>query len=727
MMVLARFLGVSLLLPILVGAAAVHERPSSAVWQEALERVKAKDHRGAGALLDDLRRRDDFDRAHEAGFLYAVVLHRQERWREAADALEATAAQLPLLADYALYLAAGAHRALDLTPQALATLSRLLEEHPDSRLAGPAARERANLYAAADMLPQAESAYRDYLDRESNAGLRREAMLELAHLLVKRENPAGAEELLRRLWVTWPESLEAARAGDLLASMAGAKPFTPDEQFERALGLYRAGQYGRAAEALAPFLAASSPHAVRARLFTGISRFHLREYARAITLLSPLADRPGPHRDEALYWIGRSHGRLDEPDKAVAAYRRLVATSPRSPWAADALYFTALNHIEDGKPAPAIAALSRLIREHPSSRFGDGALWTRAWLRYQQATLTRALHDLRHLHGRVRSASRLWAQSLYWKARVLEQLGKRREAAEAYGSLLAAPGDEYYYRQQAQHRLRQVGSGAEAVRAAARATIAAMTDDAHLSIPKTQPAAKARLLHGLSLRDEAAEEYWALAGRYADRPDVLEEVCGALLDLGRVERSVWIAKRLLRPMYLQSRSIEPVPRYWNFLYPLGYWDLVKEESARHEVDPFLVVAVIREESAFGERVVSRAGAVGLMQLLPKTADQIIKGDGASSPRPDLESPGTNIRLGTRYLATLLEEFKGNRAHALAAYNAGPHHVRRWLVTRQHRTDDEFIEEIPFTETQQYVKRVLGSYYRYRAQYGESEPVRTVGG
>jgi soluble lytic murein transglycosylase len=234
------------------------------------------------------------------------------------------------------------------------------------------------------------------------------------------------------------------------------------------------------------------------------------------------------------------------------------------------------------------------------------------------------------------------------------------------------------------------------------------------------------LLKELNLREEASEEFWALTRRYGEDRGLLYEACSAFLELGRIEKSLWVAKRLLRPLYAQTRPAEPVPRYWDFLYPLGYWELVKEQSTRYTLDPYLVVALIREESAFGERAVSRAGAVGLMQLLPKTADQIVKAAGGTGESVNLESPTANIKLGTRYLAKMLEEFKGNWVLSLASYNAGPHHVRRWVETRGHRSDDEFIEEIPFSETQQYVKRVLGSYYRYRAQYGALEQTARPG-
>src|SRR5574337_1138217 len=152
------------------------------------------------------------------------------------------------------------------------------------------------------------------------------------------------------------------------------------------------------------------------------------------------------------------------------------------------------------------------------------------------------------------------------------------------------------------------------------------------------------------------------------------------------------------------------------------WGLIQEQSGRYTLDPYLVVALIREESEFGERVVSFSGAVGLMQLLPATANGLVNNAGQSAEPIKLDAPPTNIALGTRYLAMMIQEFKGNWAKALAAYNAGPNQVRRWLERSGNHADDEFVEEIPFAETRAYVKRVLGSYYRYRAQYGKESGI-----
>jgi len=716
--------------------AASSEAPPIPLWQEALTRIGTHDYQGAAPLLDDLRHRDGFSRAHEANFLLGVVLYRQKQWQGAADALEVAATQVPVLGDYALYYVASAYQALGLNSQSLATLSRLLHEYPESLLTERTRQERARLYFDANQLAQAEEAYRENLSRASGEARRREAQLALAEIAVKADKRREAEALLRELWLKWPASREAARAGELLASMAEVPPFTLDEQFERALSLYRGSQYALAITAFAPFLSDGLPpfdkardrFASRARLWSGVSYFHRRDYSRAISLLSPLGQDHSLHSAEALYWTGRSHARLNDSEKAIMTWIRLVDVYPNSPFSAESLYLMALQYSDDGKPKQAARALTKLLKDHSSSRFADVALWTRAWIHYRQSALTRALADLRQLHARGASGSQFQVQALYWQGRVLEGLKKRGKAVAAYRGLLSTHKNEDYYVEQTRLRLKTLEPPSARALALASPSERPGVGSQGLAVPvpcilSPQPCssevAKARLLKELNLREEAAEEFWALAGRSAEDRGLLYEACSALLDLGYLEKSVWIAKRLLRPLYARSQPAEPVPRYWEFLYPLGYWGLVQGQSAQYALDPYLVVALIREESAFGERVVSSSGAVGLMQLLPTTANHLVNAKGSSGDPTKLDAPADNIALGTRYLAMMIEEFKGNRARALAAYNAGPNQVRRWLGRLGDRTDDEFIEEIPFSETRAYVKRVLGSYYRYRAQYSNA--------
>jgi soluble lytic murein transglycosylase len=127
---------------------------------------------------------------------------------------------------------------------------------------------------------------------------------------------------------------------------------------------------------------------------------------------------------------------------------------------------------------------------------------------------------------------------------------------------------------------------------------------------------------------------------------------------------------------------------------------------------------MREESALDPRALSPAGAVGLTQLMLPTAQEVARSLKLGKvSKAKLTEPSLNIRLGSRYLGTLVRRFEGSVALALAAYNAGGGAVNRWLETRRDLEIDEFVEEIPVEETRGYVKRVLRSYAAYRLLYG----------
>jgi len=149
-------------------------------------------------------------------------------------------------------------------------------------------------------------------------------------------------------------------------------------------------------------------------------------------------------------------------------------------------------------------------------------------------------------------------------------------------------------------------------------------------------------------------------------------------------------------------------------FPLKHADELGAAAARHRLSPALVAAVIYVESGFDAGVRSDSGAVGLMQVMPQTADEIAaQTDGFRFRRGDLAEPAVNVRYGCYYLRRLVDRYDGSLVCALAAYNAGAAHVDEWLAGR----GDLAVGSIPFPETREYVRRVL--HYRdiYADLYG----------
>ena len=151
-------------------------------------------------------------------------------------------------------------------------------------------------------------------------------------------------------------------------------------------------------------------------------------------------------------------------------------------------------------------------------------------------------------------------------------------------------------------------------------------------------------------------------------------------------------------------------------YPIAHAALVEEAAAKASLPSALVFGLIRQESVFTTDLRSRAGAVGLMQLMPATGRQLHRRENHRG-RPDLRDPAVNVRLGVAYLRKMLDVFGGDPVLALAAYNAGPARARRWQKDLGALSADEFVESIPAAETRLYVKRVLFFEGAYAALYG----------
>jgi soluble lytic murein transglycosylase len=153
--------------------------------------------------------------------------------------------------------------------------------------------------------------------------------------------------------------------------------------------------------------------------------------------------------------------------------------------------------------------------------------------------------------------------------------------------------------------------------------------------------------------------------------------------------------------------------------------VIRKYSAAHDLDPYLIAALIGQESTFDPGIRSAANAYGLMQIVPATGRRLARSLGLRRFRTAmLTDPTTNVRLGTLYFSRLVRQFGGTH-FALASYNAGENRVVRWKAERPGIEQDEFIDDIPFPETQNYVKRILGTAEDYRALYGKGGGGRPI--
>jgi soluble lytic murein transglycosylase len=209
-----------------------------------------------------------------------------------------------------------------------------------------------------------------------------------------------------------------------------------------------------------------------------------------------------------------------------------------------------------------------------------------------------------------------------------------------------------------------------------------------------------------------------LVRRYLDRHQDLYFFIHLSQILHRAQR--FYLQQLMAEIHFRQRFArpgEPASILLPVLYPTGYRQEVAKHAGTLDLPKSLVFAVIREESGFRPDVVSRAGAIGLMQLMPRTAQYVGQLIRLEVDLDQLFDPDLNILLGTTYLKRLLRQYEGNLYYALAAYNGGPTNVNRWRRKLGNTDIDFFVESITFSETRRYVKKVMRSYFFYRNVYG----------
>jgi soluble lytic murein transglycosylase len=242
--------------------------------------------------------------------------------------------------------------------------------------------------------------------------------------------------------------------------------------------------------------------------------------------------------------------------------------------------------------------------------------------------------------------------------------------------------------------------------------------------PPTEPLMRALMLAGLY--DAALKEVQFAQGTWGDSPAlqatsawIRAQQASALRADERflALRGSITTMRRAYPQFLTAEGSTLPPDVLRVIFPLDYWDLIEKYSKAKRLDPYLISALMAQESTFTADIRSSANARGLMQVMPATGKDYARKMGI---RPfstaSLSQPETNVRIGVQYFKDLVDKFGGIH-YALASYNAGDRRVAAWIKKTPGLPQDEFIDSIPFPETQNYVKRILGTAEDYRRLYG----------
>lgn len=415
----------------------------------------------------------------------------------------------------------------------------------------------------------------------------------------------------------------------------------------------------------------------------------------------------GPNLEaKALYWIGFLGPSLDMRNAADRALLKLAHEHKGHRLQDDAFYLL-MKHAEKSGDVAESQKYKHELLKLSRGDMRDKFVFETAFPYYMNRNYARAVEVMRPVIDGS-AADETFTQLLYWYARSLQNLSEAKEAAKIYERIVSDYPFSFY-----------------AIMAAERA-------DIPLSIPKLPLLAGKAPLHDdgfFAIIDDLNR------GGYHDAGSQMMDLAVNLNPSWETSNRDFIARKYIESqnyrkaldmaaVYFDSSAYGPVeakadPMFAAF-FPRAYEEAVARGYTLTGLPPGAIEGIMREESLFQPNVRSHAGAVGLMQLMPKTAALVARKNAGGANAWDLTNPLNNILLGSSYLAEMRDKF-GQMPYAIMAYNAGPGNVNRFLRSLGRMELDEFIENIPISETRGYVKRVMRSMQVYSSIYNESAP------
>jgi soluble lytic murein transglycosylase len=538
--------------------------------------------------------------------------------------------------------------------------------------------------------------------------------LRLAQAAEKAGDRALARLAYDRVFYEWPASSEASEAETALARFPVTRGAdTVSLELARAARLYTARRFADAHRAWAQVHARTTG---RDRLLVDLRLaqcdVHLQRYTRGLAALTSYVERANaPAEAEAGYFILtalRGLKRADYPARVA----RFVRDHPASPFAEQALNDLATHFILANDDGRAAGIFTDMYARFPQGSFADRAAWRAGWWAYRQDNYRETIRLFESAATTLRRADYRPAW-LYWTAKSYEALGQRDTARVWHLRAIADYRNSYYGREAT--RAVQALTGAPPSAAA----IAAQRDPARAITGGAAPANAplVRQLLAAGLWDDVIGELRRVQAVEGSTSVIEATMAYALHRKGELRPAI-TAMRRAYPQFMSDGGEQLPERILKVIFPVAHWETIRRHAVDRRLDLYLVTALVAQESTFQADVVSSANAVGMMQLLPSTGRQYARKVGITGFTPAaLTNPDTNVRLGTAYLSDLLARYGNDPAPALAAYNAGESRVDRWRAERPNLPRDEFIDDIPFPETQNYVKRIIGTAEDYRLLYG----------
>ena len=666
---------------------------------------------------------ETYARAHskeDAGALaWLVVGYARFLDKDCAKAIEPLNRAKPMagdLGDYIAYYLGTCYLQAGHQAEGLAALANFETTYPDSLLIRDAHVSYANA-----LLTEGRAAEAAEVLQKGRLPARSDIELTLGKAFAAVDQGAKASDAFSNIYYNMPTSPDADLALAELKKLSIATQPTAAQRKTRADLLMKGRRYADAADEYRDIAAHATPvdrPAAELALADALHRSGRNGEAKAE--LTTLPGATPEQMAQRLYILGEIAWATDQNESFYQIVDQLRQTAPTSSWLESALLSTANLHLVHHEYDQSLDAFRELQQRFPRGSKASYAHWKTAWLTLRMGRNDEAKKLFDEQIAAYPTGNETNA-ALYWRARLAEE-DNDSAMARAFYQKLSDRYRNYYYAELGRQRMKKLPAGSDSpgqyslldrippLDHAEKVTLAEPPpDDLHYQ--------KAKLLGNGGLVDLAVRELDKAASDDDDKSWAPAETAQLYIDTGHYDRAIEVMKRSV-PSYF-AVDISTLPRaYWEALFPRPYWPDLKKFSVSNGLDPYLVASLIRQESEFNPIAVSRANAVGLMQLLPRTGKQVARQVSMKRYNPSqLYTPAVNLELGTHYFRGMVDQFGGSFEHALAAYNAGTDRVEEWMGQGKYRDTAEFVESIPFTETREYVQAIMRNTNVYRQLYG----------
>ncbi len=631
-------------------------------------------------------------------------------------------AQMTFLGDYAAFFRSQAIVGNGRSQDAERAFRHLAQLYPTSLLAREASLQAATLAMANADYQTAIDAVELLAEKNDGAALKLRA-----DGLEKLGRKNEAILTLRKLYFDAPQSAEAETVGDRLVALGGSTAAGDISMLSRrADKLYDARLYALAAVAYEQ-IARQFPNASNDEtwLLAGISYYKADSFKQAADALGKVRARTPKMAADALCYLGLAQLSLKTDTAAIQTLVALRKASPSSERVAELLYAIGRFYERRDRADQAAPFYTQLIRQFPQDDKSDDAHFWLAWRAHESKDYANAARLLTEHLANYGTVTENRGKAAFWAAMDSERAGDKAQAMAIYQGMLKRYGVGWFglNAERRIERLKREGvrpgnlESDIVLRKAVEGLQTIKLPQETIKPSGYERIRKAEQLMQIALHQLAMTELEAARENAPDSPLVNLRIAQIFRVQGENVAAINTLKRSY-PDYGQTLPEEMSREVWDVFYPLKWWTNIKEEAKRHNLDPYQIAGLIRQETVFNAMAKSRANALGVMQLLPSTAKAVARSNNIGSiTSNDLFNPNLNIQLGVAYVKQLQNEF-GRFEYVAAAYNGGETRVRRWVRESPNQEIEEWVEAIPLSETRAYVQGVYRNARIYQRLYDE---------